>query len=170
MIGLPPPNMRVQRTRSSPSAPHSPLKRRPLDRRIVVLGVMLLCLVYGLGTGESMGSQAGSGDSPAQKPVLVEGKCADLEPPVLTHRVEPRYPEYIRKQYWEGKVVLECIIGTDGTVSNITVKSSPGKPLSDLAMEAVNQWRYKPAYCKDQQKPVRVYLMVESTFRLNRKK
>jgi hypothetical protein len=27
-----PPNMRVQRTRSSPSAPHSPLTRHPLGR------------------------------------------------------------------------------------------------------------------------------------------
>jgi hypothetical protein len=55
-------------------------------------------------------------------------------------------------------------------VRRITVKASPGKPLSELAMEAVSQWRYKPAYCKDLQKPVRVYLMVETTFRLNRKK
>src|SRR5689334_8945304 len=44
------PNMRVQRTRSSPSAPHSPLTRRPLGGRRQLSGAMpglglLLCLV-----------------------------------------------------------------------------------------------------------------------------
>ena len=117
-----------------------------------------------------MRSQDGSADGSPHKPVPVEGKCADLEAPVLTHRVEPRYPEYIRKQYWEGKVVLEGIVGTDGKVSNLKVKTSPGKPLSELAVEAVSQWRYKPAYCKDLEKPVRVYLEVETSFRLNRRR
>jgi hypothetical protein len=33
------PNMRVQRTRSSPSAPHSPLTRRPLGAAIIILAL-----------------------------------------------------------------------------------------------------------------------------------
>ena len=88
---------------------------------------------------------------------------------MLTHRVEARYPEYIRKQKWEGKVELEGIVGTDGQISDIKVRSSPGKPLSDLAVEAVTQWLYKPAYCKELGKPVRVYISMTVTFRLNRK-
>jgi hypothetical protein len=43
------PNMRVQRTRSSPSAPHSPLTRKPLGRPgiIVAIAAMAICLAAG---------------------------------------------------------------------------------------------------------------------------
>jgi len=112
---------------------------------------------------------AGGRSAEPHKPVPVDTKCDNLEPPVVIHRVEPKYPEYVRKQRWEGEVVLSAILGTDGRVSDITVRSSPGKPLSDLAVEALSQWRYKPAYCKDLEKPIRVYLNVTSRFRLNQK-
>ena len=161
--------MRVQRTRSSATPPHSPLTRGPLGRRIAVVAAVLSCLLVGIATATSKRSADGAGGSPAEKPIPVDIKCDDLQAPVLIHRVEPRYPEYIRKQRWEGNVELHGIVGTDGKISDIEVRSSPGKPLSDLAVEAVNQWRYTAAYCKDLGKPVRVYISITSTFRLNRK-
>jgi TonB family protein len=164
-----PPNTRVQRTRSSPSALRSPLTRRPLGRRIALVAAVLSCLLVGIAAGTSPRSADGAADSPAEKPVPVDTKCNDLQAPVLTHRVEPRYPEHIRKERWEGKVELHGIVGTDGKVSDIAVRASPGKPLSDLAVEAVSLWRYTPAYCKDLGKPVRVYVSITTTFRLNRK-
>ena len=167
-ITQPPPNTRVQRTRSSASPPRSPLTRNPLGGRIAV-AALLSCLLVGMAAGTSTRSLDGAADSPAQKPVPVDVKCNELQAPVLTHRVEPRYPEYIRKERWEGKVELHEIVGTDGKISDLAVRSSPGQPLSDLAVEAVSQWRYTPAYCKDLGKPVRVYVTITSTFRLNRK-
>ena len=83
--------------------------------------------------------------------------------------MSPRYPEYVRKEKWEGTVKLKAKIGTDGNVSDITVVSSPGKVLSDLLIEAVNHWKYEPAYCSNTGKPVRVYLEISSQFRLDRK-
>ena len=106
-------------------------------------------MLVGLAAGVSPGSGDQTPVMPSPTPVPVENKCKDLEAPVLTHRVEARYPEYIRKQKWEGKVELEGVVGKDGQISDIKVKSSPGKPLSDLAVEAVTQWLYKPAYCKE---------------------
>jgi protein TonB len=110
--------------------------------------------------------------APAEKndrPVPVDVKCDNLQEPTLTQRVEPDYPAHIRKQGWEGQVELKGIIGTDGKVSDLSVRKSPGKPLTDVAMAAVSQWVYKPAYCKDLEKPVRVSIIFTSTFRLNRK-
>ena len=125
-------------------------------RRRAVLSLSLALLLAGMASGDD-------------KPIPVDVKCDNVAPPVLIQRVEPRYPENVRKQRWEGAVVLKAIVGTDGKVSDITVRSSPGKPLTDLAVEAVSQWRYKPAYCKDLDKPVRVYLNVTSRFSLNHK-
>ena len=99
----------------------------------------------------------------------VDVKCDDLQEPTLVQRVEPNYPAHIRRQGWEGEVELKGIIGTDGKVSDLSVRKSPGKPLSDLAMAAVSQWVYKPAYCKDLEKPVRVYITFTTTFRLESK-
>jgi TonB family protein len=125
-----------------------------------MLPVALLCLLAGIARDNATGSE---------RPVPVDTQCDNLAAPVLVHRVEPKYPEYVRKQRWEGEVVVRAIVGTDGKVSEITVQSSPGKPLSDLVVEAVSQWSYKPAYCKDLEKPIRVYLTVTSRFRLNHK-
>jgi protein TonB len=103
------------------------------------------------------------------RPVPVDGRCDDLQEPVLVRRVEPSYPAHIRKQGWEGQVELKGIIGSDGKVSDLSVLKSPGKPLSDLAAQAVSQWVYKPAYCKDLEKPVRVSIIFRTSFTLKHK-
>ena len=161
---LPPPNPRVQRTRFSPSARHSPLTRRPLGRRLesvvlVVLGV--------LSSMAACTSTAATADE-TERAIPVDTQCGTVQAPKLIHRVSPRYPERVRKDKWEGTVRLQAIIGTDGKVSDITVRSSPGKILSDLLIEAVKQWQYTPAYCDKTSEPIRVYLTISSTFSLNR--
>lgn len=88
--------------------------------------------------------------------------------PVLIRRVEPEYTKDARKGGLEGRVVLEAIIAADGSVENIRVLKSATYSLDQFAMNAVRQWRYKPALCGD--RPVRVYLTVTVTFSLNRGK
>jgi len=63
---------------------------------------------------------------------------------------------------------MRAIIDTNGKVSDVTVRSIPVKPSSDLAVEAMSPWRYKPAYCKDLRKPVRVDVRCTTTFALHR--
>ncbi|HEY7111375.1 MAG TPA: energy transducer TonB [Thermoanaerobaculia bacterium] len=99
----------------------------------------------------------------------MDGPCANVEAPQLLHRVEPRYPDQIRRQGREGQVELKGIVDAEGKVTDLTVRSSPGKPLSEPAVEAVSQWRDKPACCKDLEKPVRVFATFTTTFRLHRK-
>jgi TonB family protein len=156
------PNTRVQRTRSSPSALRSPLTRKPLGRRLGHVCLLVLWILPGM-VGRA------SAPDPAENPTPVEGKCGTVQAPKLIHRVSPRYPERVRRDKWEGTVTLEAIIRTDGTVSDITVRSSPGKVLSDLMIEAVKQWQYTPAYCSETRKPVQVSLTISSTFSLKQK-
>jgi TonB family protein len=96
----------------------------------------------------------------------VDTACERVEAPKLINRVEPAYPEAIRRARLEGVVVLGGILGTDGTISDIGIEKNPSGALTMLALAAVSQWRYAPASCNG--KPIRVYLTVAVTFNLGR--
>ncbi|HEX4439263.1 MAG TPA: energy transducer TonB, partial [Thermoanaerobaculia bacterium] len=94
--------------------------------------------------------------------VLVRGKVVK---PKLEHRVEPLYPEAARKAHEQGVSLYEAIISQSGCVEDLQLMSS-SKPRLDLnGMEAISQWVYRPATIDGN--PVRVYLNVTVTFRLN---
>ena len=85
--------------------------------------------------------------------------------PVLAHRVEPVYPVAARRARMEGVVVIEAVVTNRGEVESPVILKS-ATPLLDVeALKAVRQWRYRPATF--QGRPVRVYLTVTVTFRLN---
>ena len=61
----------------------------------------------------------------------------------LVHEVKPVYPPPARQARIQGTVLLEAIIGKDGSIENLRVVS--GHPmLAPAALEAVRQWRYRP--------------------------
>jgi TonB family protein len=61
----------------------------------------------------------------------------------LLHRVEPVYPEPARQGHVQGVVVLQTLIGRNGTVQEI--KALSGDPqLVVAAADAVRQWRFRP--------------------------
>lgn len=112
------------------------------------------------GMGQRVGPQPQV--PPPQKPVRVGGR---IRSPRLLYRAEPDYPLLAKRTHVEGTVVLEAILGRDGRVQQITVKS--GHPLLiPAATTAVAQWVYEPTYLNDQ--PVPVILQVVVNFRLNR--
>lgn len=61
----------------------------------------------------------------------------------LLRQVNPQYPPQARQERLEGTVVLQAVIGKDGSVRNLNVVSGPSM-LTKAAMEAVKQWRYRP--------------------------
>ena len=67
--------------------------------------------------------------------------------PEQTHKVKPDYPEEARVERAEGIAVLDAIIRKDGTVSDACVVfvRPQGVGFDRAAIEAVKQWRYKPA-------------------------
>ena len=62
---------------------------------------------------------------------------------LLTHKVEPVYPESARQTKAQGIVVLAAVIGTDGTVRNLHLLSGPDL-LEPAALDAVRWWRFEP--------------------------
>jgi TonB family protein len=94
--------------------------------------------------------------------VRVRGKA---EAPKLEGRVEPRYPEDARKRHEQGVSIYEAIITTTGCVANLRLLKSSTPELDMMGMEAVAQWRYRPARLNG--RAVRVYLTVTVTYRLS---
>ncbi|MDH3627377.1 MAG: M56 family metallopeptidase [Acidobacteriota bacterium] len=65
----------------------------------------------------------------------------------LIEKVEPDYPEAMRVDKIDGRVILQALIGVDGFLSEIEVlRSEPDREdMKTAAIDAVEQWRYEPA-------------------------
>jgi protein TonB len=86
------------------------------------------------------------------------------EPPQLVKMVEPIYPEMAIQSELEGVVGLR--IGVDefgNVVEAIVVQTVPG--LDQAAVDAVMQWKFKPAKQRDVAVPVRIFVPVRFTLR-----
>ncbi|HEY1251607.1 MAG TPA: TonB family protein [Thermoanaerobaculia bacterium] len=95
-------------------------------------------------------------------PVKVRGAVVA---PKLIKRVQPIYPPASRKAHEEGVSVYEAIISPEGCVVEPRLLRSSTPVLDAMGMEALTRWQYQPATLNGQ--PVRVYLTVTVTYRLN---
>ncbi len=83
--------------------------------------------------------------TPARTPgrVRVGG---NVQPPKPVKTVRPQYPEAARQLDIEGPVVLQAVIGTDGSVLAAQPSTGVNNPeLVAAATNAVRQWRFTPA-------------------------
>jgi protein TonB len=81
----------------------------------------------------------------------------------LVSRVEPVYPPAAKAANIQGVVILELVIGTDGTVIEGRVLRSIAL-LDQAALDAVVQWRYEPTLLNGA--PVEVIATVTVNFSL----
>jgi protein TonB len=82
---------------------------------------------------------------------------------LLIHKVQPTYPPLARSARIQGQVVLQAVIGKDGTIQGLHAVS--GHPmLTPAAIEAVKQWRYKPYFLNGE--PVEVDTQITVNFTL----
>lgn len=91
-------------------------------------------------------------------PVRVGGSVVE---PKKIRDVKPVYPAIAAAAAVEGTVIIEAIVGVDGTVQNARViRSIP--LLDEGALDAVRQWQYTPT--KLNGRPVEVLVTVSITF------
>ena len=68
----------------------------------------------------------------------------DVKPAELIKSVPPQYPAIARTQRVSGKVQIDALIDASGNVASAKVLSGPTL-LHAAALDAVKQWKYKPA-------------------------
>ena len=61
----------------------------------------------------------------------------------LVYRVQPEYPALARLAHIQGAVLLRAMISRQGTIEDLQAVSGPPL-LIKAAIEAVQQWRYRP--------------------------
>ena len=87
-----------------------------------------------------------------------------VRPPVLTSEVDPQYTEAARKAKLSGNVIVGLTVDAAGKPQNVHITRGLGNDLDEKAVEAVQQYRFKPA-TKDGE-PVAVALNVEVNFKI----
>ena len=129
----------------------------------------------GPGSGGGIGTGSGGGVGPGRGPGFGPGEGGGIgggvyrvgggvSQPILIKKIEPEYSEEARKARFQGTVVLSIIVDDAGMPRNIRVVRPLGLGLDEKAVEAVQKWRFRPAY-KDA-KPVAVHATVGVNFRL----
>lgn len=93
----------------------------------------------------------------------------EIVPPelIMDSKIEPRFPELARITRVPGRVVLRAVIDEDGVVDEIEIVdcNQPSLGFEEAAIEAVEQWRYRPATLRG--RPVAVYFVVLVEFKLH---
>ena len=86
--------------------------------------------------------------------------------PVTRSMPSPSYTDAARRAKLQGEVLVDAVVGVDGTVLRARIARSLDATygLDDEALKAVRQWTFEPGVLDGQKVPVLVHLTV--TFRL----
>jgi TonB family protein len=82
----------------------------------------------------------------------------------LVHAVPPVYPLDAKNHHITGVVVLHALVAKDGSIAKVDVVSGPAQ-LRQAAIDAVQQWKYKPTTLNGT--PVQVLTQINLNFTLN---
>ncbi len=85
--------------------------------------------------------------------------------PACIHCPTPPYSDAAFRSRAQGSVVLSVLIGPDGRAHDITVKKHFSADLDSSAINAVRDWKFKPASGPDGQ-PTTVRMLIEIDFHL----
>ena len=115
----------------------------------------------GLGSGNGNGIGPGSGGNTGGGVYHVGGGVAA---PKLIYQVDPEFSEEARKAKFSGNVEVYLIVDEDGKPTHIRVARGVGMGLDEKAIEAVRQYKFKPA--TQNGKPVKVDIYVDVNFQI----
>lgn len=116
----------------------------------------------GLGAGHGLGAGPGSGGGYGGGVMDVGG---GVSAPIVLHSAHPEFTDQARQANFQGSVTLALIIDADGNPQNVHVTKSLGMGLDEKAVEAVRQYRFKPAMYQGH--PVAVKIVINVDFHLH---
>jgi len=118
-------------------------------------------IVIGLPAAVQVAANTLPAQNPDESDVMRVGK--GVMAPELISKVEPQYTEQARAAKYEGSVLLSVVVGTDGRAADLKVVKSLGMGLDEKAIEAVEQWQFRPGMKAGV--PVKVQAQIEVNFR-----
>jgi TonB family protein len=113
------------------------------------------------GGGLGLGGTAIGIDGPIKPENFIE---LHVEQPVVIRKIDPLYPAPLLHIHKEGVAVLQALITANGDVQKIEILKSDHPLFSQSAINAVGQWKYRPAKLRG--KPVAVYFTVTVMFHI----
>ena len=115
----------------------------------------------GIGSGTGSGIGPGSGGNIGGGPMHIGGS---VRAPILTYQVDPEFSEEARKAKFSGNVEVYLWVDENGNPSHVRVVRGVGMGLDEKAVEAVRQYKFKPAMSNG--KPVKVDMYVDVNFQI----
>jgi len=106
-------------------------------------------------------SGAGVTQMPEDKVMHIGGS---VTAPVLIHLASPEYTDNARKKKFNGDVQIYLWVDENGNPTHVRVVKGVGMGLDEKAVEAVRQYKFKPAMKNG--KPVKVDLFINVNFQI----
>lgn len=122
---------------------------------------------FGQGSGGGIGSGAGSGVGPGSGGGYGGGVMSvggGVSAPQLIHSVDPEFTDEARRAKFQGSVAIQLIVDRYGNPQDIQVVRHLGMGLDEKAIEAVRQYKFRPAVF--QGRPVAVQMIINVNFHL----
>jgi TonB family protein len=131
-----------------PQCAHSPIKRRGSGKWIWLAAILLAALAtlaWWNWNREWNQLEAGiTKDEAALAPVHPQLQVSgDVMQKLVKHRVDPEYPAAARSENLHAIIVLDVVIGPDGSVLDVHARNGP-EMLAQAAVEAMRWWRFEP--------------------------
>ncbi|MDQ2924154.1 MAG: energy transducer TonB, partial [Acidobacteriota bacterium] len=115
----------------------------------------------GIGSGNGSGIGPGSGGNTGGGVMHIGGSVSQ---PTVLYQVDPEFSEEARKAKFSGNVQVYLIVDENGNPSHVKVVRGVGMGLDEKAIEAVRQYKFKPAMQNG--KPVKVDLYIDVNFQI----
>ncbi len=112
----------------------------------------------GHGTGQGPGSTSGFGGG-----VMSVG--GGVSAPEVIHSVQPQFTPEARRENFQGVVAVQLIVDSQGSPQDVRVLRHLGMGLDEEAVEAVRQYKFRPAMYEG--RSVSVQMVIDVDFRLD---
>ena len=119
----------------------------------------------GGGIGSGNGAGLGPGEGGGAGGGLFHAGTHGIGDPTCIYCPQPDYSDEARKAKYQGVVLLEVTVTSDGRVIDPVVIKGPGLGLDEKALERVKQWKLRPALGPGG-KPITCRAAIEVTFHL----
>ena len=118
---------------------------------------------FGSGHGGGVGSGSGGGVGPGSNGGTGGGVYhpgGGISTPKIIFSVDPEFSDEARRAKYQGVVVISLIVDAQGNPQHVRVVRQLGMGLDEKAVEAVKQYKFKPALMQGKAVPVEINIEV----------